>query len=854
MATLWRALRLDGWRRLAIGFFPLAVAMVLGAAHQAGLFRDSDNAIYDALTLNEAGTTPRVVIVRSDPQFGATGSKGQAALARMLLDSGVTRIAYFSDPGFAPALENIPANRLVIASRVRKMPAADTWRLTGAPLPPGVRGAASVRAAPLRGEYRQQLGWLRGEGGRLPVFESAAADLSDPPNPYILRLSRRQNLPQIDASQVLSGTVDAATLGGFIALVEPANADRMARIVTPRAPAGEAMTAAQFSAAAIQTLASGRAVSELPLLASILLLATFAIASGLIYLRSDPKRIVLLLLATSLALIGVGTWLALQMLNLLVPVTALVLAQPLAALFVLQRAAMGEDLSLRRFVTQTLNLSSRQSLLKDYARLPAFLANTAPYLGVTHSLVFESAGRGQVATRAATGDGVAEHFTVRRKGLRELLRRALRTNTPVPAPELAPEWPGTVRIAALGPAQGQSYWLYALPDAQSHVAAQQAAAVVAEYRSIQQLRADLGVGADRIYRPTDQWAGGAVKQLADHADRISVGLDGLQTAFIAYHPIGFPLHANSAMAELFELAGLPLVESMLPDVIAALTTLDSPRIEAMIGELLLHGGAMQVACKDLDTRARLLRLTVAGSIERAGARVVVVEAIDIHEPSRLAQLRLRISQLIDVNIRNDIDAIGFALAVARLEGISRERQDKALAQVGQAANRALARLEDVAPHLLAGDPEALRPFYPVDAAALAREAFGRVSALAAEVGASVELAAPAISGFTIADPELLIDLIEAMLQIVLLDSSPGEVVPLEVVEEERGTKIALSGGIGMNFERLYAALGQSAAHRPGPFRVLGRGIGAATRWGATVTYSSQVGKGYRFGIEMRRIG
>ena len=70
------------------------------------------------------------------------------------------------------------------------------------------------------------------------MLESAAANRGEAPSPFILRLSRRQNLPEVDASQVLSGEIDAATLAGLIALVEPAN---------PGAMAGDAYGAAQTS-------------------------------------------------------------------------------------------------------------------------------------------------------------------------------------------------------------------------------------------------------------------------------------------------------------------------------------------------------------------------------------------------------------------------------------------------------------------------------------------------------------------------------------------------------------------------------------------------------------------------------
>jgi hypothetical protein len=856
LASLWAALRLDGWRRIAIGLIPLALALVLAFVHQLGWLQGSDLRLFDLLTRNEAGRPPAVLTIQSDPAFEQRGPARHGELARAALALGATRVAFRSDPGFDPAGPGFAPGRIVVAREVEKLAGRDAWQIKGLPPPPGAIAAARVVAAAEAGLHRRQLSWLQGSQARFPVFESAAAGTAPAAQDYLLRLSRRQNLPEVTASQLLGGDVDRQAVAGLVVLVAPPASYREALIETPRPRSEPPMTLTRFNAAAIQTLATGRAVQELPQLASTLLLTLFGLISGLIYLRSDPKRIVILLLVTGLALTAAGTWLALALANLLLPASALVLLQPLAALLVLHRAALSEDRNLRQFVTQTVNLSSRQSLLKDYGRMPEFLAATAPALGIANFALFEATGRRGLAIQASAGRGAPGLEAIKTLP-RRLLQRARRSAVPLDVGAALPDWPGQVRLAALGPAGGETYWLYGFPPGDTPGSAFHAAAGIAQdYRAIQQLRTDLreGSGQRQAYRPTDEWAGGAVRLIAERGDQVSAGLDRLETAVMVFHPIGFPIHGNAPMARLYAAIGLSLSDTTLPALLAALSDLDAARIGVIVNDLLLHGGEMRVICRDLDSRSRMLR--VAAPLEAVGnqTRTLVVEAIDVSEPRRLAQLRLRVSHMLDVSIRNDLEAMDFALAAVRSGKLTAERLDRAYGQLEQAAARVTGRLDEIAPLLGEELDTGLHACFPIDAAAAVREADERAAADARDLGITVEISTPAISGFTIADPEPLVELVEAMLRIVLADAATGEAVSIEVTEAEKRTRIAVSGGIGMDFQRLYAAFEQAATLAPGPFKTVARGMATALGWGATVTYSTQIGKGYRFTIEMRRIG
>lgn len=855
IAWLWEALRLDGWRRAVIGLLPLVVPLLLALAHSSGLFAWSDARFFDAVTLREAGRKPQVVMVRSDPAFAARGAERHALLARAALARGASRVAFRIDPGVDFAAAGLPASRVVVARPVERVPGSELWRLVGGRSSQGALAGAKVLAGAEDGIHRRQLGALPTERGSLPVFESLAAKADPGEGSYLLRLTARQNLPRLDASQLIAGEIDASALAGAVILVEPPGGVREARVVTARAPAAAAMTLSEYSAAAIQTLADRRAARELSPLGAALLLAGLGVLAGLIYLRSDPKRILLALLLTGLAITLMAAWLSLTFANLLLPVTALLLAQPVTALLVLWSAELAEDRSLRRFVTQTINLSSRKVLLKDHGRLPAFLSGASGNLGIARSLIFEQRPFRFELLEAAGSDG-AEIARERRRW-RKLMARAQRAGQPIDAAELVGDWPGPARLAPLGPARGECYWLYGFESPQTPSTALNAAAALAQdYRAIQQLRADLSAGSDqrREYRPADEWAGGAVKLISDHSDRLGAGLDGLETAVTLFHPIGFPVMVNAPMAKLYEKLALSQGDTTLPELLKALTGLDEQRIDASVSDLLLHGGEFRVNCREIDTRARLLRVGAPHEVAADRTRLLIVELVDVSEPVRLAQLRLRVSNLLDVSLRNDLEAIGFATALARSGRNDPARLERALGLVEAATARATGRLEDVGPHLQGGSSDQLGQSFPIDAGEALREACELVADQARQLGVTVAVSTPEIGGFTSADPQALVEMVEAILRIVLADTAAGETVHCTVEEDEGRTRIAIVGGIGMAFERLYAALENADRQAPGPFRALSRGMAAALRWGAMVSYSTQVGKGYRFTIQMRRIG
>jgi PAS domain-containing protein len=836
-------------RSMIIVITSFSIALLLMLAHISGFFKIADALFFDAVTLREAGRSPKVLIVRSDPAFAASGSDRYDRLAKAALRQGVLRVAFPFDPKIQPSAK-VPAQKIVIGASVKKVPGTRKWQLVKA------GHAALVMASAEYGIYRRQFAWLDGKVGRIPVFESAAAGRQLQSRNYMLRLSRNQNLPRIDASQLLDGSVDVNSVKGLILLMEPPTALTSPKIATAKGGGAQAISRSSYSAAAIQTLADRREVVALPIFMTGLLLAFVAIILSLLFIRYDTKRIIVLAILAGLAATITCAVSALLILNWLLPITALLLLQLLVAPIILYRTELNEDQRLRRFITRTVNLASRNSLMQDIGRVPEFLITTSTALGITKMALVDASGKDRLS-RDEEDRGSSEDFTIDRRSLQRIRAEMHGGNPVIDGQSLAPDWPGDVRLASVGSSAEELYWLYALPEGPlQEPVGRTAAAAAASYRRMQSLREELSAGIDqrRQYHPIDLWAGGAVELIAERSDQIAAGLDQLDTAIVVFHQIGFPLHANARMAALYEIAGLTIADTDLPKAIAALTELERDKIDALLRELLLNGGEMRVYCRDFDTRLRNLRIAAPKRANDDQPRTIILEAIDITDLKYLAELNMSVGSLLNIQLRNDLEALSLAVAMAKDARLSQERRDHVLGQVEKASTRARSRLEHIAGRFRDVRSFTLTEAYPIELTKIVEEASHRTADQMQDLNVQLDLNMPSVGGYVIAEPRALIAMIEAILQIVSADTLPGDKVHLKVEDTAARSIITITGGVGMAFDQVYRAIDSDADDAPAPFQAFGEGLSKAVRWGAFVTYASDIGKGYRFNIDMRRIG
>ena len=850
-----QAMRVVSRERIAGILAPMLVMVLFGVLHQAGLFRDIDGRIFDRFTVMGSASTPQVLVVESDAAFTESGNGRFERLHTVLQDLGVERVGYLGDRALPVGGGSIP---VIYGEQADPIPLNDIWRFPARERQGGIGQirAASNIAPSEYGIHRGQYLGLRGEAGTLiPGFEQALAGAAPRDGQFLVPMPRAQSIPIVPASKIVAGNLGRTDLSGAVAMVV-SSAALEPNLATPQDPNTAAMSPAVFRALAVQALRSGEAVVRSGPLDSWILLLAAGLALAIAYRRSDPKRLIVQVSLIASVLVALGSWMALEFAGRLLPITALLLAPWVIAL---QRILMRErrqDLRLEQVATRAVQHSVQRSALREGARLPQFVDPTARIAGVEKSLLMELTSAGEVALVSAIDAGM-DDLAVETARLSRELARLRGKPTGYDAARLVPGWNREARLTWIGGAERDLFWLYAVPEGgRTGKRGQLVRAASASFRELFRWRADLNARErqEERYLPIDEKVASAVGLVARESDQVRRGFDTIDTAVMIFHLIGSPLHANRAMEDLYREAGLPVLETPLVDALVALSTLDLVRVEAALQELVLRGGEMRLPMRELGPTERILRLAAPDSMARGMDRVIVLEAVDITELHAAADLRQSVGLFIDLQLRNDLEAVLLASDLAADPRIGPDRLAPVIARIGDAARRATGRLDEVA-ELVRGEHEALlEACYPVDARNLLIQTLEKTAPLAEELGVTVDIHLPAMSGFTIAEPRALADMIEAMLRVVIADTPQGETVTVKLVEFDTETQVNVSGGFGIGFGRLVYLLTKGEDQSVGEYRQINRGIARTAKWGGSVSYWGRDARGFGFNVKLRRIG
>jgi hypothetical protein len=830
------------------------VVLALGVLQQAGTFRVVDGQLFDLATTRATSTAPQVVLIERDQAFERLGQDRFAALETGLARLNVERVGYLGrrDGPVRPEQRS----RIVTGHQPRAVPASDLWAIPSDQRTVDTIAAARMMIPAEYGIYRRQVTALAAPGGPLPSFEAALA--GTPPatgRTFYIPMPRGQSLPVITASQVLQGQLTPGELGGTVAIVAPRDTMR-GSLTTPLSPEARGTSEAEFRGFAVQALRSGTAVNLVQAWQAWLLLAVFGSIMGIAYQRSDPKRLALFLPPGISVLALLLGWAALILSGRLLPVSSLVLLPWIVTFLRVLRREQAQDRRLEVTAARAVQHAFGRSVLREGARLPELLANAARLATVERSLVIERKADGTVSyLHGLHADG--SDVTLPPRELAQLLDRLAGRHAAVAANQVAEGWQGQVRLTWLGGTGRDLYWLYTLPrGGNRRKSAMLVRAIAASFRELFRWRANLNARQDLDHRfsPIDDKVASAISLVSNSSEQISHGFDTIGTAVMIFHMVGSPIHANAPMREIYRQAGLTVTDASLTDALLRMTELDLMRIEAMLQELLVHGGEMRVPMRQIGPEERIFRLAAPQRHARARERVVVLEAVDVSELHRAADLRQAVALFMDLQLRNDFEAIMLGADLAADPRVTAERVRPIVARIADTTRRAIGRLDEVA-HLVRRDIAALEhASYPVDARAVVREAMERTAEFADELSVEVEADLPGASGFTIAEPTALGAMLRAMLRVLIADTPQGDKVTLRLEEVDGRTHIRISGGFGIALERLLQLLSHHENEAAGDFRTIAEGMAAAVQWDASVSYWGREADGFGFNVNLKRIG
>ena len=796
----------------------VAAALLIGAAafllSGTAAFRALDGIAFDAAMQIDSAQPPKVVIVDINPA---------AIEPDVLIDSarraGIRRIGV-SDTRLAEGLceGRSGAVDIVVQRPVRQLSGGLQFT-EPMPFPPRSRCVA-VPAVDAPGDYgmrRRQYATITGLSGPISSFEGRLAGRTDLQGLYWVRTPARQNIPRITAAQLTDG-VFTGQLQGYAALLNVRSDRPPVMVATSLDPGAVRTSEARWRAYAVQTLIDRREVTTASWLAVLLFLVGTALISRRLIANFQVRRFFLVGTAGAVLLLAAGWFAILQLADRLLPLAAAVFALMVAAVAKLLAAERKKDRRLERTIETAVDLAFDRDMLGRSGDLARYFERASKILRLPYARVLERQV-GQPEWR--------EIFAV---GTRDETTRAIR----------------------LDDADRQLRFAYSPPRDASHKAANAILDdAIARFTAARDWQDRLLSGAKGL--PVDARLDSAASLIGVHGDELARGLDALDTGVFVFRPLGMPIQANVEMREVLGAAGVDPDDTTLIDTIVATTELDEARAQSMVRAVLLEGSDLRVPMKDYGARQRILRLGIASKVRRRSQTVLVLEAVDITELDRLAELRLAFGTFIDRQLRNDLEAITLGNSLARDPRLAPDALVRVLDRIGDVVKRATDRLDEVRV-LLDEEPYAgAEPSYPVEARKIVAQAFERAQQHADELGVQIVSTLPAISGFSIAEPLMLSDMIEAILRIVIADTAQEGEVVLSLDESERTTTVRITGGFGLPFDRFVNALDARSGDVPAEYQIAAAGIAEAIKWGGSVTYWSAPGDGFRFSIQLRRV-
>ncbi|NVD44451.1 hypothetical protein [Qipengyuania atrilutea] len=816
----------------------LGIAAIVALLNYASFLTASDGLLLDAGNRASEPTAPKVVVVDPGTQDPAGNFELLERLAETARNLGAVRIGLYSAnaPGALPESPSVPLTFGL--AELGRVPSADDR----------IDYAAARIAAADHGISRRQTPSFASANGAIPSFETALAGRLAAKD-YFVRMPREQNIPVVSLAQVLANDFHADDFEGMVMIVAPGRDLTEAHLSTPLSKDGARTPASLFSAYAVQSLLDRSEIyAATPWTAFAAILAlTLAVAAAMT--AFEPKRALAPVLFLGVLSALLAAYLALSFANLLLPITAMIVAIIMAAVGLLLFSEVRQDRRLAAILERAIAMAFGNSPYDAQTEPGRHLTEAAERIGLHHSLVLSVPHSGPAsvlgAFRADQDDMPSE------RTLRLIAADRKDSATSIERPT---DWNGEVHSALLSSDDPALVWLYSAPaEGKAPHPAEHAHNIAAAIRQTHEWRNDLSTGARRARRkrPIDAQLASAASLITARSDRIAAGLDGLETAAMIFHLGGFPVHANAQMEALARQAGLTPHGTNLLKTLTALSDFSADHLSELLSAIIRDGVEIRIPAKDFGGLQRILRVA---PMLKGTHDIIILEAVDITEQNRLAQQRSAVGNFVDKQLRNDLEVIELGAEIGQASAGEGSHVKEIFFNLSETVQRAIGRLEEVADFLNDTGTSAANVCYPLDARKVVDEALEKVAPFAAEFDVSIETALPGISGFTMAEPKSLLATCEAMLRIVIADTPHGGRVKARLTEELDGTVIEVSGGFGIPFERLMAALDSRSEEVPEEYRALASGFKDVARWQGLSSYWSAVGQGLRFNVKMRRIG
>lgn len=727
----------------------------------------------------------------------------------------------------------------------------------GVALPPRIE-LGTARALPLRA--------MTDEGPRDSVVATVAASLGHDVAGDVVWVNfnnGREQLPRVNAEQVLSGTLPADLLRGRVAVVGLPLEEHAIGIDTPRSSSTGPLSPAEFQALALDTLLGDAGIRFLQgATAALLVIALFLLHVVLFQLVAATTGAALGL--ASLGLVVVAGLLLLGVAGVFLPLTEVALAIALAHALVHVYRGLREDdevadlharlrnkISARRFVT------GFQDSQEPWQRLIALVNQ---HLTLTRSIFLETIpGEHRVREIASLNCSIDEIGERRRDFQRTPYSTALREDLPL---ELVKPYFATRNAAEREYMAALTYggevlgfWAFTVVPGQhwnreqflrnTQAFATQISELLWQRRAWQQRQAREDGLPQRILTADVRRLGfgelrHSLAMIESRLDTLEDIFNGMSTAAALYDLFGQVVQCNTQMETMARTAGLPLYDMPVVELLVAVTGCSAEDARARLRHVVVQQQPVEIAAKvpGVDG-AFLLRLRTLRH-DTADAR--------IHEaPRQPFELLGVLVELVDVTAARDSLTLARDLCEHVLGEIRRRIAAGADGeQVSALVNDSLAL---VGRSLQPVRDQAL----PLDASRALQRSVERAADAFAAARVALHLAPKSGLPLVLGDAVLLERVFEEALALLVGDAPANTQVQVSTRLEADGLHVTFRGnGFGIPQEKVDSVFRDLAT--PSLSTSLGRLRVARDRLreaGDDLEVASAPGEGYRVDIRLR---
>ena len=830
---------------------PLIVWGLIFAADLIGLFDAWNFRLVDGLQrLAPTAANSVVIVEQTGPE--ALTRDDWTKLVDTMLSAGVGRVVFAFDPFGA---KDLPAKEpTLIVGAVAQRSENGEWRLQDPTSQ--VRSVAIVAPAEF-GAHRSQFKSVKVGTRDIPTIEATAIGASLP-DKFLIDFSNARNLPRLSAERILSGQLTAGMLHGKTAVVGPQENIGDARLFTPLSPDFATARPVDLHAAAIQTLQQGEAITVLSPWANALVLLAFCLLAAPLYAQVRPRRAPWLVAAVMGLALGLSVF-VLWAFEVLMPSGQVAAAQLLLAPLIVQNRQVLKDAKLKSFIRRAgARMDGGRSETKE--NWPSFAAGTARMLGVNRQLLLRRGTDGSLEQLAAVDMSVSD------LPANDDVRRALFIKADSTEGSLALEHQdvagtdggGRMQIAALAPAEaGGGYYVYDRPTPATTGSSDPGEAVDALLVRLSELMSAASAESDNTVN-TSTLLQEQVVQTVERMERqratLAAALSSVSSGIALFDAAGLLVHVNASMESIMRAIGLEPGRTTMVDLVSTLVGGDAPKaLQTLRHVVLLRTSLGQPTAGEINGRRFLLRIDGSQSAAQNGTGAVLCELVDITEMSRLAAVQRNLAAFIDIQLRNDFETVQLAVRLATDPRLEDDRRSIAIDRLNMAMKRTRKKLQLINTLLITaptGDPQ--EP-YPIDPLVPVRSALAAAFTNADRAGVAISTDLPSLAAPVIGEPNVLRELVSAILALVINDSVNASTVIFKMREMRGHIEICITGGsFSLPKDRLVALINDTSTTGT-EFSAVASGSRSLQSWGGALTVDEASDGTQNFNISLKKL-